>query len=161
MHETIITDAGRVSEGFGSERLDCTVRSFAIVAGITYARAHAILKLAGRKDNHCYLVDKGIREHKFEGYRFKRVGYAKRTIQRFIREHPVGRFYCSLNNHQIAIVDGKVHDMSALGSRRIIEDAWKVIPINMVVADSTKVRAQHDAAWNETASAYQRREYLG
>ncbi len=47
------------------------------------------------------------------------------TINKFVKDHPKGRFYCVVRGHAFAIIDGVVYDHSKK-PRRQIQHAWRV-----------------------------------
>ncbi len=43
------SDGGRMCSGFADERLDCTIRAYALAMDISYEKSHNILEQFGRK----------------------------------------------------------------------------------------------------------------
>ena len=117
------TDAGR-SLG---ERRDCTVRALAIAAQIPYADAHAALELAGRKHRHGVRMVDALDELQAL-FKIEKVvpSYDTRTLGKFVKKFPTGRYLCRISNHCFAVVDGVVHDLAILGSRVRITNVWLV-----------------------------------
>lgn len=108
------TDAGRSAEGFGYERLDCTVNAVAMSFDISYAEAHRILEKAGRKDRHkmgLVLWNRFLAQEQVDGYRLTRdEGYDRMTLALAVSKMPAGRYLIKVRNHALAIVDGVVYE---------------------------------------------------
>lgn len=108
----ILCDGGKAQAGIDDEN-NCTVRALAITAGIPYKKADEIVTSIGRKRNHGLPVNKfpdliqKIREHKIK---IDMLDHNPITIQRFIKENPIGRFFVCTNRHALAICDGVIYD---------------------------------------------------
>ena len=128
--------------GFWYETNDCAVRALANAFGAGYAKAHSVLKAAGRQDKRGTAVDvihnvvlKGCDGKR--GYQLHNVGHGweglhKRevTIGTFCKYHPTGRFYCIVRGHALAIVDGVVQDSGRNRSGRRIYKAYEIIEVD-------------------------------
>jgi hypothetical protein len=120
------TDAGRSL----CERRDCTVRALAIAAEIPYADAHAALELAGRKHGQgARMVEALAKLQPLFNIETIFPSYDTRTLGRFVKEFPNGRYLCRISRHCFAVVDGVVHDLAILGSRVRITNVWRVSPL--------------------------------
>lgn len=112
------------------ETNDCTVRSFAIVWGCSYDKAHAHLqKFAGRKHRRgltCELVE---RANEWCPKTLMKKGPYTNThrisLKSFCEKHPVGRYWIGVAGHMLAVIDGVVHDYR-YGPRRQVTLAWRV-----------------------------------
>lgn len=124
MQVTII-DAGR-TESHPAERRDCTVRALAVAAGVTYEVAHDELAKAGRKNGRGIKLASIIGRGKLSRFTFRRVGRSPKTVQRFLKEHPQGRFLCRKSRHAFAIIDGVIYDSSPRRDMERITHAWIV-----------------------------------
>jgi len=125
--------------GFWYETNDCAVRALAHSFGIDYARAHSVLKAAGRKDKRGTPVNiihnVVLQEHGGKrGYQLQRVGRSwegldkhEVTIGTFCKYHPKGRFYCIVRGHALAIVDGVVQDSGRNRAGRRIYKAYEIV----------------------------------
>ena len=108
--KTTTTDGGRGRSGIPEQR-DCTIRALAVSAGIPYEYAHKIGREAGRKDKKGFHPEKLLKYAKKEyGITYKKKRYKSVTIQRFIKENPVGRYYVATNIHAFAIINGTIYD---------------------------------------------------
>ncbi len=135
---------------FPSERAhetnDCAVIALAHVAGISYAEAHAMFKLAGRK-NREGTTNRVIRDACLAQGAIKRFHYWSKparicdgdyaswwrrgsnlspTLAKFLQQNPVGRFLVVKPGHAFAILDGVVYDnRSSAGARDRIEFSYQ------------------------------------
>jgi hypothetical protein len=107
--KTISTDGGRGSSNI-PERRDCTIRALAVSAGITYEKAHAIGKEAGRKNKCGFDPRKLLKVAKRHGIQSRKLRYKRITIQKFIKTHPDGRYYVGTNRHAFCIINGTIYD---------------------------------------------------
>ena len=48
------------------------------------------------------------------------------TLNQFTKRYPKGRFYVSVRDHAVAVIDGVVYDYEHAGKRRII-GAWQIL----------------------------------
>jgi hypothetical protein len=106
-----------------SEEADCTVRAFAVWAGVSYAEAHAIMREAGRKDR-CGLAHDALGTLLRQYGKPCRIGVKNVTLSQFVQRHPKGRYYVAVYGHALAVIDGIVHDWHP-GNRRIVIAAWE------------------------------------
>lgn len=118
-----------------SDSNNCTVRALSNVTGKDIRDCYLEMKKVGRKDNKgcyprqfhvCYVTQNNL---KFLGYygttlaaeRFKRdvefAGYTLAgmrqngtTLEKFIKDHPVGKYIVITIGHAVAVVDGKLID---------------------------------------------------
>jgi hypothetical protein len=118
-----------------SDKNNCTVRALSNVTGKDVRDCYLEMKKLGRKDNKgcypknfhvCYVAQNNL---KFLGYygttlaaeRFKRdvesVGYNLAgmrqngtSLEKFIKDHPVGKYIVITIGHAVAVVDGKLID---------------------------------------------------
>jgi hypothetical protein len=105
-------------------RADCTVRAFALVAGVGYELAESIAADAGRKPGRGFKSEKLIAEAKALGYSFRKVRMGSRSLAKFLREHPAGRFFARKRGHAFAVIDGATND-KRVTPHSIILDAWE------------------------------------
>lgn len=117
----VVTDAGRAAVYKGEVR-DCTVRAFAIAFEIDYATAHAFFSANGRK-----LQRKFKEKPLMAATTAKPVHMQGITVERFLKIHTHGRFYCQMRGHCFAVIDGKVYDLPGdVKERSVIKTAWQV-----------------------------------
>jgi len=122
--KTNATDGGRSRSGI-QEKGDCTIRALAISAGIPYEYAHKIGREAGRKNKKGFNPEKLLKYAKREyGITYKKKRYKSVTIQRFIRENPVGRYYVATNVHAFAIINGTIYDTGLNRPLQRLEEAY-------------------------------------
>jgi hypothetical protein len=112
-----------------NEHNDCTVRAWCNVFDCDYALAHAYLRRHGRRDRKGMLPRQikaalgACRKATIRIGPYTRTQYI--TVSKFVKKHPVGRYYVWNRNHAFCIKDGVVHDYQ-LGPRRQITFAARV-----------------------------------
>ena len=109
-------------------RADCTVRALVAVAGIPYELADLIAAVAGRKAGQGFwprilMAECARRGVKFRKLRIKR----RRTLERFEREYPAGKFYVVKRGHAFAVIDGKANERQPAGA--LIYQAWQFVGV--------------------------------
>ena len=105
-------------------RADCTVRALANAAGIAYELAESIADDAGRSAGRGFNSAKLVEQAKKAGFSFRKIRMGTRTLRRFLREHPTGRYYARRRGHAFAILDGQVLGESRMGC--LVLDAWRL-----------------------------------
>lgn len=112
------------------ETNDCSVRSFAVVWGVSYERAHSHLQNFGgrkhRKGLSCEMMDTANEWCKKT--LMKKGPYSETnriSLKSFCEKHPVGRYWVGVSGHALAVIDGVVHDYK-YGPRRQVTLAWRV-----------------------------------
>jgi hypothetical protein len=108
-------DGGRRLSTRPKQRNDCTVRSLAIVTGLSYDLAFDVLKGAGRKNNGNFDLEKYLREHSKGSFKCQKQGRLLapvrwKRISDFLAEHHNGRYIIATAKHVAAVVDGVMHD---------------------------------------------------
>lgn len=118
------------------ENRDCCVRALSLAANMPYIRAHALFKGHGRQDR-CGTYDMTIDSalSAIGGRLIKTGGRAIAargvTLQRFLDDHPKGRFFVVRRGHAFAIIDGVVHDwLFGTGPRSRVRFAYEVLTSN-------------------------------
>lgn len=114
-------------EGARRTRADCTVRALATAAGIPYADAEAIALAAGRGLGRRFKSETLIAHAKRRGYIFRKVKGKPRTVARFAKEHPAGRFYTHKSGHAFAMIDGVRSDSFPGRTGCRITGAWEYL----------------------------------
>ena len=130
------------SAGFWYETNDCAVRALANAFDVGYAKAHSVLKAAGRQDKKGTPVDmihnvvlrgcdgkRGYQLHHI-GKGWEAVGKRQVTIGTFCKYHTKGRFYCIVKGHALAIVDGVVQDSGRNRPGRRIYKAYEILEVD-------------------------------
>ena len=107
-------------------RAGCTVRAFAQVTGVSLEWANGIAAAAGRRKGRGFYSWKLIDYAKTVGYKFRKLRMKPRTLARFLREHPAGRYYLVRSRHAFAVVDGNVLTMMVRARTRVLI-AWQYI----------------------------------
>lgn len=110
-----------------SDSADCTVRGFAAAAGISYEDAHAIASDAGREPRRRFSMAKVISVAKRRGFTIRKLRFRVRTLARFMREYPRGRYYVGITGHAFAVVDGVPSERQSPHVR--ITHAYEVIGV--------------------------------
>lgn len=140
--------------GFEGETNDCTVRSLAAVTGVPYRDAHAYCKRWGRRDGHGTLFQsllRGVaaRKETVYGYRvfeveckrplrirnmfgkMRTIGRGD-TLKQTLRRLGSGRYIVVKRGHALAVKDGVVHDIFAVGASSRVTSIWKFVPSSQV-----------------------------
>jgi len=132
-----------------NEKNDCVVRAFMAALDITYDQSHAFvkkylkrinkrgtftsiylpaiigkvkngkkIKLYGVSPSHDFLLGSKFKSGKvITNPKYKKpTGY---TLRSFIENHPVGRYFVIVEQHAIAIVDGKLYGNTGEGEYKI------------------------------------------
>lgn len=128
MIQNVITDAGRSASLTPKEKLDCTVRAYAIARGIPYDQAHKIMKLAGRKSRCRFKFKEFINTQPIaEWISFPAVkGQPRMKIAKFCELHPSGIYIISAAKHVYTVIDGVVHDDVKPQLLRCVYGAWLI-----------------------------------
>lgn len=97
------------------ERNDCTVIAFAIIFKVTYDKAHRHMKESCGRVNRKGIRTKNVLPPSIPHVKFRVRSFNKEsgnatTLGRFIKDHPVGRYYVCVRGHALAVVDGVVYD---------------------------------------------------
>lgn len=108
-------------------RADCTVRALVAVTGLDYAVAETVGTAAGRKLGRGFRSASIVAQCQRMGFKFRKLRFTrKRTLERFIREYPKGRYYVQMAHHAFAVIDGAASEAHlSLGVR--VRAAWQLI----------------------------------
>jgi len=110
-----LTDGGRDESGFTNEKLDCTVRAFALYTTMSYDKAHQLIQPFRKTGHKCPNFTA------FLTSQFLFPAYYGRTVNQFLIDHPKGRFLLHIKNHVFAVIDGRIFDSSKVGLRKIVK----------------------------------------
>jgi hypothetical protein len=110
------------------ERNDCGVVALANVADLPYDTAYAIAKASGRRARCISYADRVAEAARVAGVRVRKLALRRRTLGRFVRERPVGRYYVRVGHHIVAVVNGTVTDGTKL--TRIVTHAYAILTEN-------------------------------
>lgn len=122
-------DGGFQASGI-SDTNNCTVVAFAIVTGLDYDVCDVIAMRTKRKRRGGHWPEKMVNYGKrVFGLKFKKFKFSSITVQKFIKKHPVGKYYVYNRDHCFAIIDGVIHDRSSslVKPFQIIKGAWLVL----------------------------------
>lgn len=122
-------DICRASAQFG-EKNDCTVRALAVLCKAPYEQAHRLLQRAGRCNRRGFNFSAflGHQAHLL-GHKFTEIDHQGATVNRWMRQHPRGRFAVLIRGHATTIIDGKIVDNHANPKSRI-RKVYHVTPDN-------------------------------
>lgn len=153
-----LSDAGRSSSSHPLDRNDCSVRSLAIAADLSYDTAWDIIKGSGKRkyrqgiDDTWYTMPGWfsfadaqrvhallplMRRFVFREYSFpSQVGKRRMHPAQFIKDFPQGRFILSESEHVDACVDGVIYNdriwtrkEGGLKTFRVIYNAYKPVEV--------------------------------
>jgi len=126
------SDAGRSSSKRPKQRNDCTVRAYAIAAGLDYDTAYDELKDAGRGASRRFDW-RSFATNKFEWIPFQAVKGLKRTCVATAHDRTGdGAWILRTAKHVVAMVDGVVYDDTDDAEEiewlenRCVYGAWRV-----------------------------------
>lgn len=112
------------TKGFEHELRDCTVRALSLAGNIPYDKVHAVMKKHGRRSRCGFKIQDHIqdvcKDLNLTAKQVKRSG----SLNRFLREHPKGKFYCMKHDHCFTVIDGVAHDETKEWSQ--IKGAWEI-----------------------------------
>jgi hypothetical protein len=122
------------AEAGRAETRDCTVRAMVYATDIPYWEAHRFFAKHGRKLRTGAPVDYiiGRKSRVLFGHRFGKKITPKKTVGKFIREHPEGTFYVTVTHHAFCIKNGKVLGYCRSLNQHI-ESYWRVTKIDKPV----------------------------
>lgn len=106
------------------ERADCTVAALAHAASIPYELAYAIAKDAGRKAGGRAYFEPIVALAKTRGISLRKVRLGTRTLERFLRERPEGRYIVRVRGHVLSVINGQPGDRTP--RRSLVRDVWQV-----------------------------------
>lgn len=122
MDKMIVTDGGRVAEGFAHEKLDCTVRAVALARRISYTAAHKMLEQAGRKPRHKFDFLSFM-----QGQTWASRSLGTGTVRAFVEDHPEGNYIVRIKGHAFAVCGGIALDMMPIAHRQFrVVQFWEV-----------------------------------
>ena len=122
--------------GFTNETNDCAVRAMANAFGISYERAHAAMKAAGRKDRKgtYNLTIHNTITQEYDGKKavqLNHIGTGKDqrqvSIGTFCKYRTTGSYYCIVRGHAFAVVNGVVQDAFKNKAGRRIYRAYEIV----------------------------------
>lgn len=114
---------------------DCTVRAFALAAGIPYAQAWRMLYEAqGRWRTCCFAISRFLDEEP-QTFGVKRrlsfpakSGEDRMNANAFAAKYPDGSFILRMSNHVAAMEDGVLYDRWDC-RRKCVYTAWEIEPL--------------------------------
>lgn len=107
----------------GPRRADCVVRAYACAMGVPYYHSLEFWNKFGFGNKRKFRFWRAAPKA-FKSRMVARSG----TLSKFIKEHPIGRFFAVINGgrHAIAIVDGIVFDHHDASPRERVKAAWRL-----------------------------------
>lgn len=128
-----------------TENRDCTVRALMHATDVPYWQAHRFMAKHGRKMKSGGDVWSAIgRSGKVVfGHRFGKMIRPKKTVGKFIKQHPEGTFYVVVIHHAFCIKDGKVLGWCKSLNQHI-EYYWRVTKIEKPVTPDPNMGKQQN-----------------
>jgi len=108
------------------DRRSCTINALSNAAEIPFDVAQQIGFKAGRVVNRGFQGSKLIPVAKRYGVVARKLRFKRMTLRKFIKTHPVGRYYVENNRHAFAVVNGAVVDWLENAAGCILEKAWHI-----------------------------------
>lgn len=127
------TDGGRNFSQRPRERNDCTVKSLALVTGVSYDEAYDFLANAGRAancgfdywnrflDRQTKIFDRRVVKHSFPAVK----GGKRMRLDRFLYEFPNGNYILTFADHVAPVIDGIVWDEVTDYLRKVVYTAYE------------------------------------
>ncbi len=117
-------------DGNQFESRDCTVRALMYATDIPYWEAHRFFAKEGRQMRAGIPVAQvlGRKPRVLFGHRFGKKITPKKTVGKFLKEHPEGTFYVTVVHHAFCVKDGKVKGYCRSLNQHI-EAYWRVTKI--------------------------------
>ncbi len=102
----------------GAEKMDCSVIAVAAAAGVSYGKAHAMLRREGREDRRRTPPAFTVKAMDKLGFDLHAGDLEGKTVKTFARNNPEGVFMVSTRGHIATVYNGKVFDDDrSLGKR--------------------------------------------
>jgi hypothetical protein len=108
-----------------NERNDCGVVALANAADLSYDWAYEIAKASGRRAGCCSYVDKVAEAARVNGVKLRKLAMRPRTLAKFLRERPEGRYYVRVGHHIVAVVNGVITDRTK--PTKIVTHAYAIL----------------------------------
>lgn len=97
---------------------DCTIRALSKALGVTWLEAFDLAIPICRREQvtNIFGGDLNLRKKMLEELVFSYTGVSNKrgtkrpTVDSFAKDHPKGRYICTVANHEVAVVDGKFYD---------------------------------------------------
>lgn len=97
---------------------DCTIRALSKALGVTWIEAFDLTLPICRREQvtNIFGGDLNLRKKMLEELGFSYTGVSNKrgtkrpTVDSFAKDHPKGRYICTVANHEVAVVDGKFYD---------------------------------------------------
>lgn len=122
---TCISDGGRAQSSFPKEKLDCTVRAWAILHGIPYDTAHKILSVIRRDGRKAYGFEMWAR--RFRAVQGVTVREMRGTVGKLLKRKPRGRFIVGVRGHVFTVIDGRPFDVVPVRLRARVKYIVEVV----------------------------------
>ena len=106
------------------ERADCVVSALAHATGLPYEVVYEIVAESGRRAGGRAYIDRAVAVAKRHGVALRKVRMGSKTLRKFLRLHPTGRYVVGVRGHALSVIDGEAGDKTRLGC--IVREAWQV-----------------------------------
>ena len=113
------------SEGINEHR-DCTVRALTAVSGVPYSTVHSVFAAHGRKNRRGVVLKTVLQSIARDLGITARVVRRSGSVERLIRDHPLGRLVVTTRGHAFALIDGVAHDDIATSPLCHVRRAWLI-----------------------------------
>lgn len=125
----IRSDIIKSRDGMG-DRNACVVIAWAEIFGCSFEKAFAYLQDHGRKYRRG-MFNKDIESamRNVVSFKVEKLPYSEDnrvSITKFVKNHPVGRYFVLVRGHALCIKDGVVFDNIGMTNRRQVIGAWKI-----------------------------------
>jgi len=117
------------SEGI-NEHNDCTVVALTTVSGAPYADVHEVFADHGRRNRGRIALKKVLLSVARDLGLTARIVRRSGSVERLLRDHPVGRLVVTTRGHAFAVIDGVVHDAIVTSALCHVKCAWLITRSN-------------------------------
>ena len=106
---------------------DCQIRALCKVLDLSWLEVYDLMVSACRKEqiSSIFSCPVDVRNRVMNSLGFKYTGISNKkgskrpTVKQFAKQHPVGKYICTVANHVVACVDGKFYDTWDSGERSL------------------------------------------
>lgn len=102
---------------------DCVIRCLSILKDKSWREIYDELSYLAANDG--YMFDNVSFVEDYLDDRYNRECHYSKYVGEFVKEHPIGKYAITMNNHITALIDGVIYDTFD-PSDRIMRCAWKI-----------------------------------
>lgn len=142
------------SKAARGDRASCTINALSVTAEIPFEIAQQIGAKAGRRRGSGFQPRKLLSVAKRYGVVSKKLRFKRMTLQKFIKQHPVGKFYVATRVHAFAVIDGVVNDWRDNPAMCILVEGYEITSQGLNDKPIKVKEKKPLAKWNRLADEY-------